>query len=68
MKTFEFTEDQVRMIVECIEHRQGYFRYINEVYEKSVAEDGFPHYIKEDYLNNVERVVCLQTLLNYINS
>lgn len=68
MKTFEFTEEQIQMLAKCIEHRQGYLEEVNIVYremrEKGVWGDDVVRY----YTDNSEKIVRLQTLLNYINS
>lgn len=68
MKTFEFTEEQIKMIAKCIKHRQGCLEEVNRVYremrEKGIWGDDIVQY----YNDNSEQIMCLQTLLNYINS
>lgn len=68
MKTFEFTDEQIKMLAKCIEHRQSYFKGANKVYremrEKVIWDDD----AVKCYNDNCEHIACLQTLLNYINS
>lgn len=68
MKTFEFTEEQIKMLAKCIEHRQSFFEGVNRAYremrEKVIWDDD----AVKRYNDNCEQIVCLQTLLNYINS
>lgn len=69
MKTFEFTEDQVRTIAQCIKHRQGFLQHMNKLHsEMNSDEDTWSDYMREYHEKNAEQIACLQTLLNYINS
>ena len=68
MKTFEFTEEQIKMIAKCIEHRQGYLEEVNRVYREMREKEVWGDDIVKYYNDNSEQIVCLQTLLNYINS
>lgn len=64
MKTFEFTQEQIDMLVEAIElanmenRRNLYdFRY----YHSTSYAKGAAHKLEE-------KIVCLQTLINYLNA
>ncbi len=66
MKTFEFTEEQIKMIANCIEHKQGNLEYINSVYRN--RQGIMSNEVVSNYNKNSEEIMRLQTLLNYINS
>ena len=68
MKTFEFTEEQIKMLAKCIEHRQGNLEYINQVLREARKESILSDERIAEYNKNREEILCLQTLLNYINS
>ena len=68
MKTFEFTEEQIKMLAKCIEHRQCYLEETNRVYREMREKKIWGNDIVKYYNDNYEQIVCLQTLLDYINS
>lgn len=68
MKTFEFTEEQIKMLAKCIEHRQDNRRYINQVLREARKNEILSDELIAKYNTNHEEILRLQTLLNYINS
>ena len=68
MKTFEFTDEQIKMLAKCIEHRQDNLRYINQVLREARKNEILSDELIAKYNKNREEILCLQTLLNYINS
>lgn len=68
MKTFEFTEEQIKMLAKCIEHRQGRLEYSNRILQHAKLSYILSDERIAEYNKNREEILCLQTLLNYINS
>lgn len=64
MKPFEFTQEQINEIVKALKDRQEMWRDHNKVIQMHGSDEQIEKFVK----SNNEKIVCLQTLINYLNA
>ena len=64
MKKFEFTQEQINIIVDALKDKQSIWREHNEVIQMHGTNAQIEKFVK----SNNDKIVCLQTLINYLNA
>ena len=64
MKTFEFTQEQINIIVDALKDKQAMWRDHNEVIQMHGTDAQIEKFVQK----NNETIVCLQTLINYLDA